>query len=396
MRGIVIAMESGGARAAYRKQLALLATTDLVEARIEEWAAAAGAGGGGAWRRTYGRLRPQRSPWAVLAYESEDGRTVRVVLHESAAPGSSEPLGRLEITHCDADPALPGLAEVLRRLIDPVVVRYRPGSRCTVRGGSDAGERFVKVVAGSPDDQVDARGLWDASRAGQVPFAVAEPHGCHVVTASSWYGVVPGRSLAPDLLGVDGAHAAGRVGAALGALAAAPLVPTRRAGSAEQLARTTGAVARAAATAPVLEAELARATEVLERAHHRLPERQLVPVHGAPRPHAWLIDGSGQLGLVDFDRYALGEPELDLATLLVELENETTRVVPMASIEDALVEGFADAGAPVDIARLALYQVHKRLANVTRTAISMRPDGDERAARRLAALDDDLMSLERV
>lgn len=71
-------MDSGGAPAPYRERLELLATPGLVEARIEEWAA--------------------------------------------------------------GDPALLGLAEVLRLLTDPVV-RYKPDSRCTVRGGTASRHR---------------------------------------------------------------------------------------------------------------------------------------------------------------------------------------------------------------------------------------------------------------
>lgn len=386
-------MDGRGTRASYRARLELLATPGVVETQLDEWAAAHGSPSGGSWRRTYGRLSRDPSTWAVLAYESDQGPTVRVALRD--APTPTEPLGRVEITPCEADPALPGLAHVLSRLTDPVVVRYRPGSRCTVRGGHGAAARYVKVVAGQPDEQVDAENLWAAAGAGLLPFAVAEPHGCDASTASSWYGVVPGRPLAPDLLGADGADAAGRVGAALGALAAAAVVPTRRDGPADQLARTRRTLARAAAVVPALEAGLTGAAGMLERAHRRLPHRRLVPVHGTPHAKQWLVDGSGRLGLVDFDRYALGDPELDLATFLVELENDTSRVAPMAVIETALVEGFASAGGEVDNGRLSLYSMHKRLAKVARTATSLRPDGDERADRRLAAVADELTFLDR-
>jgi hypothetical protein len=386
-------MDSAGSRTAYRVRLGLLATSGLVESQLDAWAVAQGAPVRGGWRRTYGRFRPWQSPWALLAYESHAGPTVRVELHD--APTPSQPLGRVEITRCDEDPALAGLSEVLRRLADPVIVRYRPGSRCTVRGGHGANARYVKVVAGQPDEQVDAHGLWEAACAGQLPFAVAEPLGCDTSTRSSWYGVVPGRPLAPYLLGPVAPEAAGRVGAALGALAAAPLVPTRRAAPADQLVRTGRTLARAAAAVPALQAGLTSAVAVLERAHGRLPDRRLLPVHGTAHAKQWLVDGSGRLGLVDFDRYALGEPELDLATFLVELENDTSRAVPATDIETALVAGFVGAGGEVDADRLMLYRVHKRLAKVARTATSLRPDGEERAIRRLDALADELALLGR-
>jgi len=109
--------------------------------------------------------------------------------------------------------------------------------------------------------------------------------------------------------------------------------------------------------------------------------------------HQWLIDRAGRLGLVDFDRYALGEPELDLATFLVELETESPRAVPMAELEEAVVAGFRAAGGTVDPGRLALYTAHKRLAKVARTAAALRPDAEDRARAHLDRLAPALAAL---
>jgi hypothetical protein len=96
-----------------------------------------------------------------------------------------------------------------------------------------------------------------------------------------------------------------RIGRALGRLAAAPLRPVDRCGPAEQLARTGRALTRAAAAAPALVDRLRAARDVLARAHDRLPARPLVPVHGAPHMHQWLVDGAGRLGLAHLDRLDL-------------------------------------------------------------------------------------------
>jgi hypothetical protein len=86
------------------------------------------------WRRDHARLRPGRSPWAVLVYTADDGTTVQVRLFDSAGHVSAAPdagwrtagvLGRMEILRCEADPALPGLPMVLDALEGPRVVRYR-------------------------------------------------------------------------------------------------------------------------------------------------------------------------------------------------------------------------------------------------------------------------------
>ncbi|HST67911.1 MAG TPA: phosphotransferase, partial [Mycobacteriales bacterium] len=335
-----------------RARIDALAAGGAVEPDLDAWAAGRGLAVGG-WRRVFGRLQPPGSPWAVLAYEAVPGPTVRVLLHEPGAGPEravpAGPLGLIEISTCESDPALPGLPAVLAGLRDPAVVRYRPGNRCTVRGTA-GGARFVKVMSGT-DDQVDARELWAAARSGALSFAPPQPHGWDEPTRSSWYGVVPGGPIAAGLLGPDGASVARRIGAALGELAVAPLHPVSTCGPADQLARTGRALARAAAAAPALAERLEAAGAVLDRVHARLPERPLVPVHGAPHMHQWLVDGDGRLGLVDFDRYARGEPELDIATFLVELETESPRAVPMPELTAAVVAGFAATGGELDPAR---------------------------------------------
>ena len=268
-----------------------------VEARLDAWAAEHGEPVG-RWRRVFGRLEPGRSPWAVPAYEADGGPTVRVLLGE---PAAGEPLGPVEIARCTADPALPGLAPTLAALERAEVVRYRPGNRCTVRGRSGGSVRYVKVLARATDDQTDARALWAAG----LPFAVAEPRGWDPRRRASWYGAVPGGPIAPDLLGPGGAAVAGRIGRALGELAGAPLRPAHRRGPADHLARTGRPLTRAAAAVPALADRLRAAREVLARVHDRLPPRPLVPVHGAPHMHQWLVDGAGRLGLAHLDRLDL-------------------------------------------------------------------------------------------
>ena len=113
-----------------------------------------------------------------------------------------------------------------------------------------------------------------------------------------------------------------------------------------------------------------------------LPTERVVPIHGAPHQHQWLVDDGG-LSLVDFDRFALGEPELDVATFLAELEAEDQLVVPIDDVEATLIAGFESVGPPLDREVIEWYLSHKRLAKVTRTARAVRPDGDRRAARHL-------------
>jgi hypothetical protein len=389
-----------GASGPYRSRLEVLAAGGVVEDRLDAWAAQRTTDGLGSWRRVRGKLRPQRSPWAVLVYQAADGTTVQVRLLETTDPRVDGPaglppdgdLGPLEIVSCEEDREIPGIATVLAALDSPRIVRYHPGDRCTVRGGAGSATRFVKVHARNGDDQQEVRARWEASQSGALSFAVAEPHGWDATSRSSWYGVVPGGPVLPWLFGPKGAELARQVGVSLGELASAPLRPARTDDPASQLVRTTRGLMRAAAAAPALAAGLHGASDVLTRAHDRLGARPLLPVHGAAHLGQWLVDDTGRLGLVDFDRFARGDPEFDLATFMVELR-ASSQGRPVEELEAAVIDGFRAVAGEVDARRLALYTVHKRLGLVARTACALRPDAEQRAAPGLEELQAPLKSL---
>lgn len=345
----------------------------LIGERVAAWAGDRGWPRTG-WVREYGRVRPGGEPRAILGFAHAEGLAVRA---EVDAAGS------LRLSSAEDDPALTGLAAVLGVLRKPRILRYRPGHRCTVRGDTDYGSRIVKVAPGGGSHVAGARLLWAARW--QLPFAVAEPCGWDRQTQSAWYAVVPGASIAADLLGPDAAALVTRLGTALAGLARAEIAPEGRDGPADQLARSGRAVARAAAALPCLGGDPAAVLAGFEEQHARLVPRPLVPVHGAPHQHQWLADGD-QLGLIDFDRFALGDPELDLATLLAELADESDRQVPMAVLTEAAVAGYAAGGVPLDRHRLRLYLAHKRLAKACRTAYALRPDAESRTRRHLATV----------
>ena len=391
---------AGGVEPSARERLRLLVTGGHVEAALDGWAAER-PDPVGQWRRVYGRLRPGRSPWAVLVYQAEPGPTVQVGIFEPShsspgvGQGSTAPhaaLGAIEITPCEEDPALPGLRAVLAALEDSAVVRYRPGHRCTVRGVVGSDVRFVKVLAEGVDDQREARARWEAAASGHLSFSVAEPFGWDEQTRASWYGAVPGGAVLPALLGDDGRQVAERIGRSLGELAVAPLRPAHTCTPADHLTRAKRALARTAAVAPALTDELRRAEDALTHAHQGLAVRPLVPVHGAAHLGQWLVDRDGRLGLVDFERWARGEPEFDLAAFLVDLETQSS----MVSVEDlkkATLIGFRAVAGEPNHHRLALYDLHRRLAKVARTAAALRPDAEDRAARLLDRLQEPLATL---
>jgi aminoglycoside phosphotransferase len=387
-------VQPGGSSTSYRERLGILVADD-VPGLLDTWAAERAVPVGGPWRREHGRLKPGRSPWAVLVYDAPAGPTLRVRLFEHGDPRALDApsvagLGRVEVLPCEQDPGMPGIPAVLDVLDDAQVVRYRPGNRCTIRGRQGGGIRWVKVLGKETDDQEEARARWAAGSSGTLSFAVAEPLGWDESTRASWYGEVPGSPLPPLLRGPHRDRLLRQVGRSLGELAVSGLRPGRLDGPDVQLARTARAVRRAVDAAPSVAPVLQRAMEVLDRAHGRLAPRDLVPTHGAAHLNQWLVDDSGRLGLVDFDRFALGEPEFDLATFLAEAAAESALRGVADEVTTHVVAGFTEvAGAP-DPARLALYTLHKRVAKVARTATALRPDAEERAGREVAALADAL------
>ena len=81
-----------GPHAPYRDRLTLLADGRLVEDLLDRWVAGESLGDPGEWRRIYGKLRPGRSPWALLVFQAATGLTVAARLLER--PDDANPSAR--------------------------------------------------------------------------------------------------------------------------------------------------------------------------------------------------------------------------------------------------------------------------------------------------------------
>lgn len=263
------------------------------------------------------------------------------------------------------DPALPGLRAVLEAGAE--IVRYHPHLRCTVR----AGDRFGKVLAddSGPALLAGQRSLW--AHREELGFAVAEPLGYDETTRTVWLGAVAGAEVAAT------PRLAGEMGRVLATLARSGVVPpgaeARPAGEARpggearprRSPRDTAAALVAAALRDEADALVAR-IEALHAAARPAPPR---PVHGAPHPTAWLVDGD-RLALIDFDRLALGHPEADVAAF-------------MAGAPEIAAAFKAGYDGDLDERRLEADRLERGLAKALRATYDLRPDALERAARRL-------------
>ena len=119
------------------------------------------------------------------------------------------------------------------------------------------------------------------------------------------------------------------------AAAPSPASSAPRRGARHRAGRAAAAVVRASSSGPApnvprpkysdvfpeLGDELADVLARLRRLNDRFAPAAPVPVHGAASPDQWLDDGS-TLGLVDFDRFAWSDPELDVAAFLGPLDFE--------------------------------------------------------------------------
>lgn len=212
--------------------------------------------------------------------------------------------------------------------------------------------------------------------------AITQPPRWDEEQQTLWQGAVPGTPITPQLLSPAGPALAERLGRAAASLTRSSLQPSQRSDAKKQQKRSTQYADRVRtffpALAPTLDDLLARLTAI----HAANATQRLRPIHGAPHPHQWLADGD-QLGLVDFDGFAWGEPELDVATFLAEMDFEDSAQVPVAAINAAFQAGYEAVAGPLNLQLRNAYRAHKRLSKALRNAYAMRSDNDLRVARAL-------------
>ena len=370
------------------------------------------------WRRTYGRLHPGKEPYATLVFESKRPSQLlcRIDLFSDGAAAANEASARREtwlqllaansdqsisppLNACQpheslgwilaatfpCDGALPTLPSVMAINPTPHVVRYRPDRRCTVRQTGESGTLFGKVfthVEEGYQQHLDAIRLHDAATRGELAFAVAPPHHWDDQRLCLWHDALPGEPLDHDDFAVDGDRLARRLGEALASLANSTLKPPKVFGPVEQWQRTVRTADDLARRVPALRQDLDDFLFDLKQLHLAFQARPLRPIHGSPHAKQWLDQGE-RLGLVDFEKLCLGDPELDLGTFLAELDFEDPREINIPLVATAFIQGFEAHAGKVDHCRLTAYRAHKQLVKALKSAQSLRIDGDHRARRHL-------------
>jgi phosphotransferase family enzyme len=386
------ALQSAHAR--YREQLEALAGSEVVLLAAEEAAVRWGWPERRTWRRMNEHFEPESEPYATWVLATEEGPQ-RIVRLEAFRERRPEPglgacviragaAGRLRVTRFPSDPTLPTLERALAAHRRWTVVRYRPGRRCTIRVDEEGSVRFAKVYRDGAGERAHADGLqlWGAARRGELGFLVAKPERFDPELRVVWHGSVAGAPVGERLRGPRGEELARRLGRAAGTLERASLRPRLRRDRRTELARSRLRCFELERRVPALGEPARQLLAALDAAHAACEPGEPRPVHGALHVSQWLENGEG-VALLDYDSLALGDPELDAATFLADLDVQNRERLPVDRLGAAFLSGFVATAGPLDLRLLATYRAHRRLEKALRVARALRPDGDRKAERRL-------------
>lgn len=356
------------------------------------------------WKRIFGRFDPDGAPYCTLIFETIGTRQKLCLLEVYSSPfkvdenqhacWQDETLGWFKVTPFPNDPALSTLPKLLAMGESIRVVRYRPRKRCTLisRHGEEP-PTFIKVFPDLSGKQVHEESfeLYQAALAGRLAFDVAQPLGWDSDMRALWQAAVPGQALEDKLLQGGDLGLPWRMGAALASLGESGLAPRETLDMQGQMARTRRYMEDLKYRLPSRQAEIEHLHHCLAERQRRVDERPLRPIHGSPHVHQWLLHGD-RLGLVDFDRLSFGDPELDVATFIAEMDYEDPKRVPVHDINRAFIEGYESAAEPLDPYLLATYRAHKHISKAQKASRAVRPDAATRAAANLkrahACLED--------
>lgn len=314
------------------------------------------------WRREYGRLHPGKEPFATVVLERPASGEVACVEAFHADPWLRASLPADEA-------ALPGLA-ALAATPEAAIVRWRPRKRCTVRVGG----RFAKAFRGRQGARINAEAM--ALRRAGLGFAVPRPLGYDAEARVLWQEALPGEPAGAAVLAPGGDGLAERMGAAAATLASCGVAPRGVHDSSVAVSKLERCVAELGAALPELAPRAEGLLRELQEVHAASTTR-LAPVHGNLGLDHWLVSGDG-LGVVDFDNFAMGEPERDASSFLAELPGHAP-----AAVGEAFLAGWERVGGPLDRALTGAYAAHRLVRKARIAAWSLKPRAELRTARYL-------------
>jgi hypothetical protein len=304
-----------------------------------------------------------------------------------------------------------GYADLRIRACSPHVMRYKPGSRCTIlyqleypperrrRGWPDTVAAKAWHGSKGPNAWQSMRALWSSSLRTSGVVSIAEPLGfdpdLNVLVQAGVPEEMTLEELAQTSFAVATPQAIERLTSFVrkAALALAELhacgaetpevVPFD-----DELEELRGQIARLVELVPPLRDAATPLLARLEAIASDSPVGALVPTHRSFRPAQLLLDGEN-LSLIDFDGFCRAEPALDVALFrtslrsvgletLVEPAAGKTSVAEHFAQLDELCEAFLaqyEARMPVSRLRVALWEAVNLMTLVAHSWTKVKFDG---------------------
>ncbi|MDH5586872.1 MAG: aminoglycoside phosphotransferase family protein [Nitrospirota bacterium] len=345
------------------------------------------------WTRLSGKFNPRQEVFATLVYHTTDTpQELCLIEVSSQSPQGDIPeqscifldhVGWFRFTRFPEDPALPMLASVLTEGTLERVVQYLPHHRCTIqfRQIENEGPGFAKVFDSHIGRRIHSDGvaLWQVALEGDLGFAVPRPTRWDDHTLTLWQMAVKGQSITiAQLFDSNGPTLAYTMGQAIASLHQSRLTPSILFDKETVLQQAKRHGTILVHREPHLRHEVHSILNQLENLHSRTLPQKLVPLHTDLHPVQWLEHETG-LGLVDFDRLALGDPEYDVASFLTELEFKDKGRGRMIHVMDAFRRGHESVAPPLHDSLLHAYRAQKWLAKALRALGKIHIDGVLRA-----------------
>jgi hypothetical protein len=294
----------------------------------------------------------------------------------------------------------PGYADLQIAACTPRVMRYKPGSRCTILYNLEypadlaAARRWPEIVVAKTyrgdkgqTAYVGMRALWESPLAADGRVTIAEPLAFLPEENVLVQGPIREEQTLKELLraalragtpeALDELHLSMRKTAAgLAALHGSGVQATASWTWEDELAEVEEDVDRLAAAIPALDGAATPLLARLRALNAAHPPDPAVPSHGTFRPAQVLIY-QGQIGFIDFDGFCQAEPALDVALFLSKIwdiglsvaksdESEedddfmdpqvrAARFAQVEKVGETFLTAYA-AHAPVSPERVALWQ----------------------------------------
>jgi hypothetical protein len=380
--------------ARYRDRLTMLSTDALLAGAIRDAGSERGWWLDRAWSRMTARFTSEAAPFADFLFESSGPPQVicrveafdeRPELEPIDSPCLSTTAGWLRVTRFPNDAGLPMLPSVLAEPGRATVVRYHPRQRCVIRFERNEGTLFAKIYPSDRGERVHRAGvaLWHAASRGTLDLGVAEPVRWDPATRTLWQRKLEGSPIVGRLSEPDGPQLSRRIGRAAASLTRSGVHVDALLDGAAQMLRSERHGAELRNRVPRLAGPIAELLQGIVTVHAAAGAREARPIHGSPHPDQWLEDGP-RIGVVDFDRLSLGDPELDAGTFLGDLDaDDDLSRDAAAHLAVAFLEGYESVAGPLHRKLVVAYRAHQQLTKALNASRAVRPDGDSRAEKKL-------------